>query len=102
MGGALKTRRSRGDVGVTKPTLITTGIASMDHATLAAALAATPFAASLLPLAVRLLPVLSRIAALIVDFRAAEPTPSACHTFETRLQEALRELGASGMDPQEP
>ena len=38
----------------------------MDHATVAAALLATPFAAALLPLTLRLLPVISRIGQLIV------------------------------------
>jgi hypothetical protein len=65
----------------------------MDHATVTATLLATPFAASLLPLSLRLLPVITRIARLIVAFRAAELTPSACHLFETQLQAALRELG---------
>src|SRR4051812_3690930 len=65
----------------------------MDHATVTAALLATPFAASLLPLALQLLPVLTRIARLIVAFRAAELTPSACHHSETQLQATLRELG---------
>src|SRR5512135_169991 len=65
----------------------------MDHATVAAALLATPFAAALLPLTLRLLPVISRIGQLIVNFRAAEPTPSACYQFETQLHDALRELG---------
>jgi len=65
----------------------------MDHATVAAALLATPFAAALLPLTLRLLPVISRIGQLIVDFRAAEPTPSTCYQFETQLHDALRELG---------
>ena len=65
----------------------------MDHATVAAALLATPFAAALLPLTLRLLPVISRIGQLIIDFRAAEVTPSACHPFETQLHDALRELG---------
>lgn len=65
----------------------------MDHATVATALLATPFAASLLPLTPRLLPVITRIAQLIVAFRAAELTPSACHHFESQLQAALRELG---------
>ncbi len=65
----------------------------MDHATVAAALLATPFAAALVPLTLRLLPVISRIGQLIVDFRAAEPTPSACYQFETQLHDALRELG---------
>jgi hypothetical protein len=65
----------------------------MDHATLIATLLATPFAASLLPLTLRLLPVISQVAQLIVTFRAAEPTPAACHHFETQLQATLRELG---------
>jgi hypothetical protein len=78
---------------VTKPTLFTTGIASVDHATVIATLLTTPFATSLLPLTLRLLPVVFQVAQLIAGFRAAEPTPSACHHFETRLQAALRELG---------
>src|SRR3954469_2382280 len=86
-------RRSRGELGVTKPTLFTAGIASMDHATVGVTLLATPFAASLGPLTLRLLPVISRVAQLIVAFRAAEPTPSACHQFEAQLQAALRDLG---------
>src|SRR3954467_15983262 len=65
----------------------------MDHATLATALLATSFASSLLPLTIRLLPVISQVARLIVVFRAAEPTPAAAHTFETQVQGALRELG---------
>src|SRR3954463_13081426 len=65
----------------------------MDHATVTAALLATPFAASLLPLSLRILPVVTQIARLIVAFRAAELTPSACHLFETQLQSTLRELG---------
>src|SRR3954465_2571785 len=90
--GVLKLRRSRGELGVTKPTLLTTGIASMDHATATAALLATPFAASLLPLSLRLLPGITQIARLVVAFRAAELTPSARHLFETQLQAALPEL----------
>ena len=86
-------RRFRGELEVTKPTLFTTGIASVDHATVIATLLTTPFATSLLPLTLRLLPVVLQVAQLIVSFRAAEPTPSACHHFETRLQAALRELG---------
>jgi hypothetical protein len=65
----------------------------MDHATAAAALLATPFAAALWPLTLRLLPVISRVGLLIVNFRAAEPTPSACYQFETELHDTLRELG---------
>jgi len=65
----------------------------MDHATVAAALLATPFAAALLSLTLQLLPVIARIGQLIVHFRAAEPTPSVCYQFETQLHETLRELG---------
>ena len=65
----------------------------MDHATVAAALLATSFAAALLPLTLRLLPVISRVGQLVVNFRAAELTPSACYQFETQLRDALRELG---------
>src|SRR4051812_6670343 len=86
-------RRSRGELGVTKPSLPTAGIASMDHATVCATLLATPFAASLLPLTLQLLPVVSRVAQLILAFHDAEPTPSACHLFETQLQATLRDLG---------
>jgi hypothetical protein len=86
-------RQLLGELGVTKPTLFTAGIASMDHATVATALLATPFAASLLPLTLRLLPVIARIAQLIVAFRAAESPPSAGYHFEAQLHDALRELG---------
>ena len=65
----------------------------MDHATAAAALLATHFATSLFPLTVRLIPVIAQIGCLIVQFRRAEVTPQACHTFETRLHDQLRELG---------
>src|SRR3954447_10826189 len=65
----------------------------MDQAILATTLLATPFAAALLPLTLRLLPVISRIGQLIVDFRASPPTPPACHQFEAQLHDALRELG---------
>jgi hypothetical protein len=78
---------------VTKPSLFLPGIASLDYATVAAALLATPFAAALLPLTLRLLPVISRIGQLVVRFRAAELAPSACHRFETQLHDTLRDLG---------
>src|SRR5512135_2090771 len=68
-------------------------VASMDHATAAAALLATPFAASLLLLTLRLLPVIARFGQLIVTFHAAGPTPASCYHFETQLQDTLRELG---------
>jgi hypothetical protein len=91
--GILKMRRFLGELGVTKPTLRTTGIASMDHATVATALLATSFASSLLPLTIRLFPAIAQVARLIVVFRAAEPTPATSHLFETQLQDSLREFG---------
>ncbi len=65
----------------------------MDHATSSRLLTATHFATSLLPLTARLVPVITELGRLIVSFRRADPTPRACHRFETRLQESLRELG---------
>jgi hypothetical protein len=65
----------------------------MDHATCATLLLATHFATSLLPLTVRLIPVVTQISRLIVRFRRADPTPQATHQFETQLQVLLRELG---------
>ncbi len=65
----------------------------MDHATVATALLATPFAASFFPLTVRLLPVIARIGQLIATFHAAGPTPVSSHHFEVQLHDSLRELG---------
>jgi hypothetical protein len=65
----------------------------MDHATCSRLLSATHFATSLFPLTARLIPVITELGRLIVPFRRADPTPRACHHFETRLQELLRELG---------
>jgi hypothetical protein len=65
----------------------------MDHATCAAPLSATHFATSLLPLTVRLIPVIAEVGRLIVRFRRAESTPQLCHQFETQLRDRLRELG---------
>ena len=64
----------------------------MDHATCFRLLSATHFATSLLPLTVRLIPVLTEIGRLIVGFRRAELTPQVCHQFETQLLAQLREL----------
>ncbi len=64
----------------------------MDHATCFRLLPATHFATSLLPLTVRLIPVLTEIGRLIVGFRRAELTPQVCHQFETQLHAQLREL----------
>src|SRR5436305_8152721 len=65
----------------------------MRHATAVRPLLATPFATSLVPLTVRLIPVITRIGRLIVRFRKADLTPQACHQFETQLHEQIRELG---------
>jgi hypothetical protein len=65
----------------------------MDHATCSRLLAATHFATSLLPLTARLIPVITDLGRLIAPFRRADLTAQACHRFETRLQELLRELG---------
>jgi hypothetical protein len=65
----------------------------MDHATCSRTLSATHFATSLLPLTVRLIPVITELGRLIAPFRRADTTPRACHRFETRLQELLRESG---------
>jgi hypothetical protein len=65
----------------------------MNHATAVRPLLATPFATSLVPLTVRLIPVITQIGRLIVPFRRADVTPPACHQFETQLHEQLRELG---------
>jgi hypothetical protein len=40
-----------------------------------------------------LVPLLTEIGRTLVGFRRADPTPPACHRFEARLQEQLRELG---------
>src|SRR5208337_4867082 len=65
----------------------------MDHAKCATLLSATHFATSLVPLTVRLIPLITQIGRLIVRFRRAELTPQACHQFETQLHDQLRELG---------
>jgi hypothetical protein len=65
----------------------------MDHATCFRLLSATHFATSLLPLTVRLIPVLTEIGHLIVGFRRAELTPQVGRQFETQLHAQLRELG---------
>jgi hypothetical protein len=57
------------------------------------ALGATPFASSLVPLTIRLIPLIPRIAHLILQFRATEPTPLSTHEFENNLDQLLRALG---------
>lgn len=65
----------------------------MSHSTLLTLLLTTPFAASSLPLAQRLLPHLQQIARLLEDFCTLPVTPAATRDFELRLQELLRHVG---------
>src|SRR3954463_5983526 len=58
-----------------------------------AALLATPFASSLIPLTVRLIPLIAEIARKIQLFRSGTPTPQATYHFENRLDHLLREIG---------
>jgi hypothetical protein len=85
--------RLLGELEVVKPNHLTREADSMDHATAVTALLATHFATSLFPLTVRLIPLITQIARLIVHFRRADPTPQTCHQFETQLEVQIRELG---------
>jgi hypothetical protein len=58
-----------------------------------AALLATPFVSSLVPLTVRLIPGIVAIGHLIQEFRSTEPTPQSTCDFENRLEQLLRALG---------
>ena len=69
----------------------------MDHATCFRLLSATHFVTSLLPLTVRLIPVLTAIGRLIGRFRRAKLTPQVCHQFETQLLAQFREWVQSGV-----
>ena len=85
--------RLLGELEVSESYHLTRETGSMDHAIAATALLATPFAAALFPLALRLLPVIAAIGQLIVTFQAAGPTPASCRDFEVQLHQLLRELG---------
>jgi hypothetical protein len=65
----------------------------MVDATWYAALLATPFASSLIPLTLRLIPLIIEIAREIQQFRTVEPTPQSTYHFENRLDHLLREIG---------
>ena len=83
----------------------------MNHATCFRLLSATHFATSLLPLTVRLIPVLTEIGRLIVGFRRAELTPQAMAFQELRYHgdthakapppEFLGDLGARKVGPKD-
>jgi hypothetical protein len=85
--------RLLGELEVAKPNHLTREADSMDHATAADGLLATHFATSLVPLTVRLIPVIAQLGRLIVRFRRGEITPKASHEFETQLELLVRELG---------
>lgn len=61
--------------------------------TWAAPLLATAWAATLIPLTLRLAPTLAQIAALIRQFLDGQATPLAAYDFEVRLDGLLRQLG---------
>src|SRR3954451_13203114 len=85
--------RPLGELEVTKPNHLTREADPMDHATAATALLATQFTTSLFPLTVRLIPVITQIARLLVLFRRGDVHPQTTYQFETELQVRLRELG---------
>src|SRR5512135_3031053 len=70
----------------------------MADATWYAALLATPFASSLIPLTLRLIPLIAEIAREIQQFRRVEPTPQSTYHFENRLDHLLREMGREIVD----
>src|SRR3954470_14947960 len=65
----------------------------MSLSTISPLLLASPFAASLLELTVRLLPRIVRLGQRIVSCLRGPVTPSASRAFEQDLQEILREMG---------
>jgi hypothetical protein len=65
----------------------------MADATWYTALLATPFASSLIPLTLRLIPLITEIAREVQRFRTAELTPQATYHFENRLDHLLRQVG---------
>jgi hypothetical protein len=70
----------------------------MADATWYAPLLATPFASSLIPLTLRLIPLIAAIAREIQRFRTLEPTPQSTYQFENRLDHLLREMGREIID----
>jgi hypothetical protein len=70
----------------------------MADATWYAALLATPFASSLIPLTLRLIPLIVEVAREIQRFRSGEPTPQATYHFENRLDHLLRGMGREIVD----
>jgi hypothetical protein len=61
--------------------------------TISTLLAATPFASSLLPLALELVSLIAELATTIVTFRSQPITPMATCAFEAEVQRLLRHIG---------
>jgi hypothetical protein len=61
--------------------------------TICTLLAATPFASSLLPLALELVPLIAKLGKTIVAFRTQSITPAVTCTFEAEVQRQLRHIG---------
>jgi hypothetical protein len=61
--------------------------------TICTLLAATPFASSLLPLALELVPLIAKLGKTIVTFRTQSITPAVTCTFEAEVQRQLRHIG---------
>jgi hypothetical protein len=61
--------------------------------TICTLLAATPFASSLLPLALELVPLIGKLGKTIVAFRTQSITPAVTCTFEADVQRQLRHIG---------
>ena len=65
----------------------------MSLSTISTLLSATPFASSLLPLALELVPLLAKLGHRIVAFRTQPITPAATLAFETDVQRQLLHMG---------
>ena len=65
----------------------------MSLSTISKRLSATSFALELLPLTLKLLPLIAEAGQLIVGFRPGTVTPAATHAFENGLWRLLRDIG---------
>ena len=96
----LERRRPSRELGVTKPPPPPEGTPRWTMLRAVTALLATPFAAALLPLTIRLLPVITRIGTLIVHFRHAEPTPQpATSSRPNSVSNSANSAGSSSNGP---
>ena len=65
----------------------------MSFSTISTLLSATPFATSLLPLALELIPLVAKLGLRIVAYRTQCITPAATFAFESDVQRQLRDMG---------